>query len=199
MFRNDAARRGTTRHDAAVATGVEAPLDGKNTIWFGAHGWLCIVATLGVAAAACERPERTDDQVYQPVVVFDTAQARIITATDTFSLRIDVAEREDQRAYGLMERTQLPEDAGMVFLYQQEQPAEAGFWMWRTRIPLDIAFFDGDGAIVTIRSMEPCSHADPRGCPTYPPGVPYHGALEVNRGYFAARGITTGDRIVVVR
>jgi uncharacterized protein len=137
--------------------------------------------------------------VYQPVVVFDTAQARIITATDTFSLRIDVAEREDQRAYGLMERTQLPDDAGMVFLYQQEQPAENGFWMWRTRIALDIAFFDGDGAIVTIRSMEPCSHADPRGCPTYPPGVPYHGALEVNRGYFAARGITTGDRIVVVR
>jgi uncharacterized protein len=154
---------------------------------------------LTALAAACDRGEPAEEPAYRPVVVFDTARARIITDADTFALSIDVAEREDQRAYGLMERTGLPDDAGMVFLYLHEQPADAGFWMWRTRIALDIAFFDEQGTILAILHMEPCPHADPRGCPTYPPGVAYHGALEVNRGYFAARGIGPGDRIVIER
>lgn len=157
------------------------------------------VLVLAALAGACERGEPAEEPAYRPVVVFDTARARIITAADTFELRIDVAEREDQRAYGLMERTGLPDDAGMVFLYPHEQPADAGFWMWRTRIALDIAFFDEQGTILTILHMEPCPHADPRGCPTYPPGVAYFGALEANRGYFAARGIGPGDRIVIER
>lgn len=158
---------------------------------------LALVLTVSLAVA-CDRPARPDDE-YRPVVTFETAAARVITATDTFQLTIDVAERDDQRAYGLMERPQLADDAGMVFLYPEQQGADAGFWMWRTRIPLDIAFFDADGTIVRILAMEPCPHADPRGCPHYPPGAPYHGALEVNRGYFAQRGITAGDRIVVER
>jgi uncharacterized protein len=158
------------------------------------------IAVLALAlAAGCDRGEPAEQPAYRPVVVFDTARARIITAADTFALRVDVAEREDQRAYGLMERTGLPDDAGMVFLYTREQPADAGFWMWRTRIALDIAFFDEQGIILAILHMEPCPHADPRGCPTYPPGVAYQGALEVNRGYFAARGIGPGDRIVIER
>ncbi|HSJ05916.1 MAG TPA: DUF192 domain-containing protein [Longimicrobiales bacterium] len=157
------------------------------------------VLVLATLVAACERGEPAGEPDYRPVVVFDTARAVITTGADTFALNIDVAEREDQRAYGLMERTALPDDTGMVFLYPHEQPADAGFWMWRTRIALDIAFFDEEGTILTILQMEPCPHADPRGCPTYPPGVAYHGALEVNRGYFAARGIGPGDRITVER
>jgi uncharacterized protein len=159
---------------------------------------LALVVTT-VAVAACDRPAREGDEEYRPVVSFDTATARIITASDTFRLRVEVAERDDQRAYGLMERVQLDDDAGMVFLYAREQPAQNGFWMWRTRIALDIAFFDADGRIVAILPMDPCPHADPRGCPSYPPGVPYHGALEVNRGVFARHGITMGDRIVLER
>lgn len=171
----------------------------------GAAQWYRILAltvtaigSTAIAVVACDRPDRENEQ-YRPVVTFDTTSARIITATDTFRLSIDIAERDDQRAYGLMERLDLDENAGMVFLYTEQQPADHGFWMWRTRIPLDIAFFDEDGTIVAILAMEPCPHANPGGCPTYPPGVPYHGALEVNQGYFARRGITTGDRIVLDR
>jgi uncharacterized protein len=155
------------------------------------------LATLG-ALAACngDGPAQQD---YQPLVTFDSARARVLTAADTFVLRVEVADREHQRAYGLMERPHLDDDAGMVFLYPADQPGDAGFWMFRTRIPLDIAYFGEDGVIRGIRAMEPCPHAHPGGCPSYPPGVAYRGALEVNRGWFAARGVGVGDRIVVER
>jgi uncharacterized protein len=150
-------------------------------------------------AAGCEAGGTAAEQEYVPIVSFDTARARIITAADTFHVSVEVAEREDQRSYGLMERTSLAEDAGMIFLYNAQQPADAGFWMYRTRIPLDIAFLDDDGSILAIVAMDPCLDLDPRGCRTYPPGVPYFSALEVNRGYLAQRGIGVGDRVILDR
>jgi uncharacterized protein len=154
----------------------------------------------GGALGAC-RPADREPAVdsYVPIVEFDTATAYVITGEDTFRLHVDIAEREDQRSYGLMERPVLPPESGMIFLYRERQPADAGFWMYRTRIPLDIAFFDDDGTIVAVRQMDPCPHVDPRGCPSYEPGVPYHGALEVNRGYFSARGLGIGDRVTLNR
>jgi uncharacterized protein len=153
-----------------------------------------------IAAAACDRETDTPPaDEYMPLIRFASAPARIVTSSDTFQLTVDIAERDDQRAYGLMERSELGQDEGMVFLYAEEQDGDSGFWMYRTRIPLDIAFYDRDGRIVQVLQMEPCPHVDPRGCRTYPPGVPYWGALEVNRGYFAQRGIDAGDQIIVDR
>ena len=110
---------------------------------------------------------------------------------------MEIAENEDQRAHGLMERSHLPADAGMMFLYPERQEPTAGFWMYRTLIPLDIAFLDDDGRIVAIRAMEPCASPNPRVCRIYEPGVPYRSALEVNRGYFARHGVELGDRVVL--
>ena len=161
------------------------------------------VATMMLAllAAGCGPGDDglADDDEYMPLIRFDNAPARIITATDTIEITVDIAERDDQRSYGLMERTELGETEGMIFLYPDEQPADAGFWMYRTRIPLDIAFYHEDGRIVRILTMEPCPDRDPRGCRSYPPGTPYFGALEMNRGFFAARGVSEGDRIVLGR
>jgi uncharacterized protein len=156
---------------------------------------------LALAAGACgaQQDDAAAGDEFVPMIRFASAPARIITDTDTFHVTVDIAERDDQRAYGLMERTEMGEDQGMIFLYAGEQPADAGFWMYRTRIPLDIAFYDQAGAIVRILTMEPCPQVDPRGCPTYPPGVPYFGALEMNRGFFAARGIGEGALIVLDR
>jgi uncharacterized membrane protein (UPF0127 family) len=134
---------------------------------------------------------------------FDSALVRIETAGDTHQVHVEVAEREEQRAFGLMERTSLAEDAGMVFLYNDPQPGTSGYWMYRTRIPLDIAFFDGAGRIVAILQMEPCPSSVPEQCRIaasgYSPGKPYTGALEVNRGYFAQHNVQVGDRLTVVR
>ncbi|WP_458526075.1 DUF192 domain-containing protein [Onishia taeanensis] len=108
-------------------------------------------------------------------------------------LDVELAETPEQRANGLMGREHLETDAGMLFLYARPQPPDSGFWMYRTLIPLDIAFIDGNGRIAAIRQMTPCGSEVARECRAYRAGVVYRAALEVNAGYFAARGIGVGD------
>jgi len=151
-----------------------------------------LIILLAVALAACERgdvPETTD---YSDVGGFDTTTLRIITARDTLQLTAEVAATDDQHQLGLMERTSLGENSGMIFRYPTVQDTSAGFWMFRTRIPLDIAFIDSVGRIVSIRNMVPCESPNGQVCPTYSPGARYQNALEVNAGWFARNGVTTG-------
>lgn len=108
-------------------------------------------------------------------------------------LEVELAETPAQRRRGLMERDHLGAESGMLFLYDGLQPADSGFWMYRTRIPLDIAFIDAAGRIAAIHTMTPCDGDDPGQCRAYPAGVAYRAALEVNAGYFAARGVGIGD------
>ncbi len=151
-----------------------------------------------VLFGACDRGDEPARQAVEPLVSFDTAAVRIETATDTFALTVELAETEEQRQYGLMERPAVPEDHGMLFLYAEPQDSTSGFWMYRTLVPLDVAFLDEDGRIVAIRAMQPCESPNPRVCRVYSAGIPFSSALEVNRGYFERRGIGVGDRVVLV-
>jgi len=108
-------------------------------------------------------------------------------------LEVELAESPQQRANGLMGREQLGAEAGMLFVYERPQSPDSGFWMYRTLIPLDIAFIDGDGRIAAIRQMTPCGSDVSGDCRAYRAGVAYQAALEVNAGYFAKRGIEVGD------
>lgn len=157
-----------------------------------------LAACLTLVAGGCEPRDRNEWDV-DPPVAFDTVAVLIETSEGQVRIRAEIAETSAQRAHGLMERPSLPPEQGMLFMYVEPQDEESGFWMYRTRIPLDIAFLDEDGTILTILAMEPCPDVDPRGCRTYPPGVPYHSALEVNRGWFAQRGVGVGDRVVLQR
>ncbi|SDL94057.1 hypothetical protein SAMN05661010_02925 [Modicisalibacter muralis] len=121
----------------------------------------------------------------------------VIGAETTHWLQVEIADDAGERAYGLMERDSLPADAGMLFVYQREQSPQASFWMYQTRIPLDIAFLGGDGEIRAIRTMPPCTSEDAAECPSYPAGVPYRVALEVNADYFAEHDIDVGDCITL--
>lgn len=112
-------------------------------------------------------------------------------------LDVEVAETTAQRQRGLMGREQLPDTRGMLFRFESEQPAGNAFWMYRTLIPLDIAYIDDEGRIVAINTMQPCESETPRECPTYPAGTAYYSALEVNAGYFAEHGIQVGDCVSV--
>ncbi|MDI5921185.1 DUF192 domain-containing protein [Halomonas sp. LR5S13] len=108
-------------------------------------------------------------------------------------LEVEVARTITQRSRGLMDRDQLAEQAGMLFLYDRLQSSRNGFWMYRTRIPLDIAFIDEAGRIAEIHRMEPCTASRPGECPVTRPAVPYRAALEVNAGAFEAMGVAAGD------
>jgi uncharacterized protein len=106
------------------------------------------------------------------------------------TIAVELADTPAEREQGLMGRTSLPADAGMVFVYPEDHAGP--FWMKDTLIRLSIAFYAADGQILRILDMPPCQ-ADP--CPRYDPEVPYRGALEVNEGAFADWGITEGDRL----
>lgn len=129
------------------------------------------------------------------VIAFDTAAVHLASAKDTVTIHAEVARSAEQKTMGLMERRSLPDTAGMLFLYADDQPATAGFWMFRTRIPLDIAFADSTGRIVAVRHMIPCEARLAAGCPSYEPGQAYRVALEVNAGFLSRRGVVVGSRL----
>ena len=105
-------------------------------------------------------------------------------------LRVELATTPGEQAKGLMGRTSLPGNDGMLFLF--DRPTTASFWMKDTVIPLSIAFYDGRGRVVTVRNMRPCTHGP---CARYHAARPYMGAIEANRGYFQRHGIGVGDRV----
>jgi len=120
-------------------------------------------------------------------LTFDTAPGHV-------RMSVEIADTPASRQRGLMDRTSLPPDAGMAFLF--DEPGDGGFWMKDTRIPLSIAFWGQDGRILAMLDMEPCLE-DP--CPIYPPGVTYVGAVEANLGYFERHGIAKGDSVALQR
>jgi len=149
------------------------------------------------ALIGCAGENAKEDDAYEHVMSFDSSRVRIARASDTIPLRVELAVKPEQKSMGLMERRHLAEDAGMLFVYDSTQPPEAGFWMYRTRIPLDIAFADSAGVIRSIRSMAPCPTDLPQACPNYRPDVPYLYALEVNAGYFDRHRIVVGNTLVL--
>lgn len=159
-------------------------------------GLLVLVALIGVGGCS-EAGEVRERPSYDPLVEYDTVQVAIATDTDTLAITAELADNDDRRAYGLMERPHLPADHGMLFVYDQAQDSTGSFWMFRTEIPLDIAFLDEAGRIVAILTMDPCESPDPRYCRHYSPGLPYQAALEVNRGFFEEHGVEPGDRVWV--
>lgn len=154
-------------------------------------------ALLVVAGSGCE-PQARDRVAVDPPVSFDTASVVIETERGDVRITVELAATDYQRGYGLMERASLPLEYGMLFTYARPQDPASGFWMYRTLIPLDIAFLDEAGVIVAIEQMDPCESPNPRMCPIYSAGVPYMAALEVNRGAFERWGVRLGDRVRLV-
>lgn len=103
---------------------------------------------------------------------------------------LELADTEAERERGLMGRTELASNSGMVFVFDGR--TGGSFWMRDTLIPLSIAFWDGDGRVVDILEMKPCT-TDP--CTLYAPRAPYTTALEMNAGWFDDHGVRIGDRV----
>lgn len=106
---------------------------------------------------------------------------------DTIPFAVELADEPSEWEQGLMFRTNLPEERGMLFVFDEE--TEHVFWMKNTIIPLDLLFFRGDGSFVSSVTMEPCT-ADP--CPLYSPLGPSRMALEVSAGTVARYGVAPG-------
>ncbi len=113
-----------------------------------------------------------------------TADLRISTAT----LTAEIADTPQASENGLMFRDSLPENRGMLFVF--EPPKKATFWMKNTKIPLSIAFIDAAGTILEIKPMAPMDESI---VPSSSDQVAY--ALEVNQGWFDRHGVSAGAKI----
>ena len=121
------------------------------------------------------------------------AQARRATVVIEQGIRraavqAEIAETPEQREIGLMHRASLAEDAGMLFIYAEEQ--RLSFWMKNTRIPLSVAFITSGWVINEILDMEsPRPGQEP---PIHTSKAPARYALEMNQGWFRRKGIGPG-------
>jgi uncharacterized protein len=102
-------------------------------------------------------------------------------------IQAEVVFEPGARARGLMHRKSLAQNGGMLFIF--DEAATHCMWMKNTYVPLSVAFIDDRGTIVNLADMEP--HDETSHCAARP--VRY--ALEMNRGWFAARAIKAGSRL----
>jgi len=112
------------------------------------------------------------------------------------TLQVEIVASIETRSRGLMFRKSLPEDAGMLFVFEVD--GRWGFWMKNTLIPLSIGFIDSRWRLLEVMDMQVAP--DPSNGPftIYEPSSPYRYALEVNQGYFKRKGIAPGARTELV-
>ena len=111
----------------------------------------------------------------------------------TFS--VEVADNDASREHGLMDRTEMAADHGMLFVFDDDVPR--AFWMKNTKIPLDMLYFDADRHLVSVQHNVPPCTADP--CPAYSSGAPARYVLELNGGEAKKIGVSAGDVIDIHR
>ena len=102
-------------------------------------------------------------------------------------VEVEIADDYAERQRGLMERTELAENAGMLFVFDREQ--QLSFWMRNTLIPLSIAYIDAEERIIDIQDMQPLDET------SHPSAEPAMYALEVNQGFFDEHGVGVGDEV----
>jgi uncharacterized membrane protein (UPF0127 family) len=120
----------------------------------------------------------------------DGPQPRLPTIELTVGMhviRAELAITPAQQATGMMFRTEMTGNEGMLFV--NDEPSPRCFWMRNTLIPLSIAFLADDGTIVNLADMQPRSET------SHCSAQPVRYALEMRQGWFAKRGLQAGARL----
>ena len=125
----------------------------------------------------------------QSRVSFPVSELIVESGAKRHRFAIEVADNDERRTLGLMHRTQLAADAGMLFDFKSNQIT--AMWMRNTRIPLDMLFIANDGKIVNI-----AERTIPFSEQIIPSDGPVRAVLELNGGTVARLAIRPGDRVV---
>ena len=133
------------------------------------------------SATPAEAGETTSERSDLPAVIIDASGGKKV------EVRVEIADNIYEQTRGLMYRTALGEDRGMLFVFRDEEVRS--FWMRDTLIPLSIAYIDPGGRITDILDMKPLDDKPPH----YVSSEPVQYALEVNQGFFEERGVKVGD------
>ena len=117
-----------------------------------------------------------------------TEKVSVITQDDrTLTFKVDVADTHQSRMQGLMFRQEIPENHGMLFIFEEEAPRS--FWMRNTYVPLDIIFINAQQEIVNIGEGVPLSEAH------VPSAAPAKFVLELEKGTAKRLDIKAGDKV----
>lgn len=135
------------------------------------------------------KPVVTAPQVVEPEFVEEGLLAFLESNGDTIrTISIEIADNVDERTRGLMYRSAMNDDQGMLFIFDDEE--EQSFWMKNTKISLDILYVNRQLQIVTIyRHTQPYSESP------IPSFEPAQYVVEVKAGFCDAFGVNEGDRV----
>ncbi len=139
--------------------------------------WM-LVATLGEDDGACPA---------------DTDCVTIHTDSGSHLFTVEWAIEQPERTCGLMFRTEMVADHGMVFDFEADRPG-ISFWMRNTLIPLDMVFIRASGEVVNI-----AEDTTPLSLEGVPAAGPVRYVLELNGGTAARIGLEPGDRVDLAR
>lgn len=149
---------------------------------------LCALAACSPNASDASPVSTQAAPAIHPVSGLQVVPLTVTHAGKALQFRVEVARTGQEQARGLMFRTEMGADEGMIF--PMEPPRSASFWMRNTVIPLDIVFIGTDGRILNI-----AANAVPYDeTPLSSKGV-VKGVLELNGGRTAALGIVAGDKV----
>ena len=108
--------------------------------------------------------------------------------------QLEIADTPEKRELWLMFRESLPEDQGMLFVFDKAD--FWSFWMRNTLIPLDIIRIDKDNKVVDFISLPPCKEAQ---CPSFSPKAQAIQAIELNSWTIEKLGIQTGTLLEIFK
>ncbi|USZ69875.1 DUF192 domain-containing protein (plasmid) [Halorussus salilacus] len=152
----------------------------------------CLGATgpsdIAASGDQTESPETTaveDGNVTGTFVVEDGEDATV---------SLEVANTSDERQEGLMHRQSLPEDHGMVFVYEEAAPRS--FWMKNTYVPLDIVFVAPNGSVLNVEHAEPQPNASDAELQRYRSDGDAKYVVELERGFANETGVEPGTEFV---
>jgi len=157
-------------------------------VWLGAA--LLAFTACSSSSAAVSRSAATPQRavaVAQRVVSGLPAATITTAAGQTATIYCEVADTQELQENGLMNRTSMPDDQGMAFLFSR--PVTVAFWMKDTLIDLSIAFIGADGAIVDIQEMQAQT------LDNHIPAAAYQYTIEANATWFARHGVLVGDTV----
>ncbi len=143
------------------------------------YGWMALILAFALGASA--------------LALYRWLQTRMdIVAIQVkgVPLMVEVANNRVLRKNGLKRRTLLAADAGMLFVFPKSKKLQ--FWMKDTPIDLDIGFFDHQGRLLNTTTMTAFDDTT-----QHTSSGPAKYALEVNRGWFAAHGLSEDAFLVL--
>jgi uncharacterized membrane protein (UPF0127 family) len=111
----------------------------------------------------------------------------------TTTIKAEFAITDAEQQHGLMNRTEIPDNFGMLFMFEDED--YRSFWMKNTFVNLSIAYIGSNKKILEIIDMEASKSSLDANPKTYPSSAKAKYALEVKQGWFAKNKIKVGDVI----